>query len=174
MSLATTAGLAGLFATMSRTGSAESAAVIVAGAATGSPAAASSSSPSSSVASATGSPGTIGSPAPTTEPATIAAGRPTVVDGAVFVNKWGPVQVEATFAPDGSLTAVTALQTPNDRSKSVRINDYAVPRLTSEALTAQTASVHAVSGATYTSDSYRHSLQSAIDAARAAGVTAIA
>ena len=111
---------------------------------------------------------------PTTEPATTAATRPTVVDGAVFVNKWGAVQVEATFAPDGSLTAVAALQTPNDRSKSVRINDDAVPRLTSEALTAQAASVHTVSGATYTSDGYRQSLQSAIDAARAAGVTAIA
>jgi uncharacterized protein with FMN-binding domain len=104
----------------------------------------------------------------------MAASSPTVVDGAVVPNRWGPVQVEATFAPDGSLTEVVAIQTPDNRSKSVRINARAVPRLTSEALAAQSAAVHTVSGATYTSDGYRDSLQSAIDAARAAGVTAIA
>ena len=58
--------------------------------------------------------------------------------------------------------------------KSVRINERAVPQLNSEALTAQSAEVDTVSGATYTSNDYRRSLQSAIDAARAAGLTAIA
>jgi len=53
-------------------------------------------------------------------------------------------------------------------------NDRAVPQLNSEALTSQTAQVDTVSGATYTSTDYRNSLQSAIDAARAAGLTAIA
>jgi uncharacterized protein with FMN-binding domain len=98
----------------------------------------------------------------------------TVVDGAVFRNKWGPVQVEATFAADGTLTDVATLQTPDDRGRSVSINDYAVPRLNREALTVQSAAVDTVSGATYTSDGYRQSLQSAIDAARDAGVTALA
>ena len=56
---------------------------------------------------------------------------------------------------------------------SVRINDRAVPQLNSEALTAQSADVDTVSGATYTSNDYRRSLQSAIDAAKAAGLTAI-
>lgn len=97
-----------------------------------------------------------------------------VVDGAVFQNRWGEVQVEATFAPDGTLTSVTALRTPNDRDKSVRINDAAVPRLNAEAISAQGAAVDTVSGATYTSNDYRRSLQSAIDAARAARVTQIA
>jgi uncharacterized protein with FMN-binding domain len=98
----------------------------------------------------------------------------TVVDGAVFHNKWGNVQVRATFAPDGALVDVAALQTPNDRGKSIRINDAAVPRLNVEALQAQSAQVDTVSGATYTSNDYRRSLQSAIDAARAAGVTIVA
>ena len=40
------------------------------------------------------------------------AAAATVVDGAVFLNKWGDVQVEATFAADGTLVDVTALQTP--------------------------------------------------------------
>jgi uncharacterized protein with FMN-binding domain len=41
-------------------------------------------------------------------------------------------------------------------------------------LTAQSASVDTVSGATYTSEGYRQSLQSAIDLARGAGATALA
>lgn len=98
----------------------------------------------------------------------------TVVDGAVFHNRWGDVQVEATFGADGALTDVTALKTPGGRDTSVRINEYAVPLLNRSALTAQSADVDTVSGATYTSSDYRRSLQSAIDAARAAGVTAVA
>lgn len=106
--------------------------------------------------------------APTTTPAPQAA--TTVVDGGVFHNKWGDVQVQATFAADGTLIDVTTLQTPFRDNKSVRINDRAVPQLNSEALTVQSASVDTVSGATYTSTDYRRSLQSAIDAAAGAGV----
>ena len=57
--------------------------------------------------------------------------------------------------------------TADDR-KSVSINERALPTLIQEALTAQSADVDTVSGATYTSNSYRDSLQSAIDAAKAA------
>ena len=46
--------------------------------------------------------------------------------------------------------------------------------LNSEALAAQTARVDTVSGATYTSRGYEQSLQSAIDAARAAGIAQVA
>ena len=85
------------------------------------------------------------------------------VDGAVFSNKWGEVQVEVTFAADGSLADVTPLQTPYRDGKSVRINERAVPRLNSEALSVQSATVDTVSGATYTSEAYAESVQSAID-----------
>lgn len=105
---------------------------------------------------------------------TVAVAAAAIVDGAVFHNKWGDVQVEATFAPDGTLLDVITLQAPYRDGKSVRINDRAVPQLNSEALTAQSADVDTVSGATYTSNDYRRSLQSAIDAAHAAGLTAIA
>jgi uncharacterized protein with FMN-binding domain len=98
----------------------------------------------------------------------------TVVDGGVFQNKWGNVQVRATFDASGSLVDVTTLQTPGGRGRSIQINDYAVPRLNGEALTVQSANVDTVSGATYTSVDYRRSLQSAIDAARAAGATQLA
>lgn len=100
--------------------------------------------------------------------------RNVVVDGGVFQNRWGEVEVEATFSPNGTLISVTALRTPNDREKSIRINDVAVPRLNAEAVSAQSASVDTVSGATYTSVDYRRSLQSAIDAARAANITRLA
>lgn len=115
----------------------------------------------------------------TAAPTTVAAAAPvavenTVVQGGVFHNKWGDVQVQATFAADGTLVDVVTLQTPDSDGKSVRINDRAVPQLNAEALTSQTAQVDTVSGATYTSTDYRNSLQSAIDAARAAGLTAIA
>ena len=45
--------------------------------------------------------------------------------------------------------------------------------LNSEALTAQSANVDTISGATYTSRSYEQSLQSAIDIARANSITTI-
>ena len=99
---------------------------------------------------------------------------PTVVNGDVYTNRFGPVQVQATFASDGSLTAIDAVQTPDADRKSVRINDRAVPTLNSEALNAQSANVDTVSGATYTSLGYEQSLQSAIDTARASGLTDIA
>jgi uncharacterized protein with FMN-binding domain len=173
LSLTATAGLAGLFAMMSRTASAETAAVIVSGGSRG-PAG-----PTVGGDHTAASPTVAGGPVTTNGGGSTSAtvtqpARATVVDGAVFRNKWGPVQVEATFASDGTLTDVAALQTPDDRGQSVRINDYAVPRLTSEALTAQSASVDTVSGATYTSEGYRQSLQSAIDLARGAGATALA
>jgi uncharacterized protein with FMN-binding domain len=101
------------------------------------------------------------------------AARPAVVDGGVFHNRWGDVQVEATFS-GGKLIDVTTLQTPYRDGRSVSINGRAAPQLNAEALAAQSANVDTVSGATYTSTDYRRSLQSAIDTARSAGVTSIA
>ena len=103
--------------------------------------------------------------------ATTARRTSSVVDGGVFRNRYGDVQVEATFAADGSLSGVTVLQSPSDRSRSIEINDTAVPELNTEAVAAQSARVDTISGATYTSTGYQESLQSAIDAARAGGLT---
>jgi uncharacterized protein with FMN-binding domain len=72
------------------------------------------------------------------------------------------VQVQITLT-GGKLTAVDVLQVPEDNPKDQQINDYAVPVLKQEALTAQSASIDSVSGATYTSDGYIRSLQSALD-----------
>ncbi len=52
----------------------------------------------------------------------------------------------------------------NDR-RDQEINSYAVPVLNGEVVQAQSAGIDMVSGATYTSDGYIQSLQSAIDQA---------
>ncbi len=83
------------------------------------------------------------------------------------------MQVAVTIA-NGKITNVSTLVSPNDKQKSISINNRATPILRSEALSAQSANIDGVSGATYTSEGYAQSLQSAIDQARggAAAVTA--
>jgi uncharacterized protein with FMN-binding domain len=117
-------------------------------------------------------------PAPTTAgPAssTPAAASPDaqVFDGSAIDTKYGPVQVEAQITA-GKLTDVIVTEYPNDRGRSIRINQGALPVLNTEALQAQSSHVDTVSGATYTSVAYTQSLQSAIDAARTAGATTLA
>jgi uncharacterized protein with FMN-binding domain len=84
--------------------------------------------------------------------------------GETVQTRWGPVQVRITLE-NGKLTDVTAVTCPTDNPRDQEINSYALPRLRSEALTAQSADIDTVSGATYTSDGYRQSLQSALDSA---------
>ncbi|MFB7570917.1 FMN-binding protein [Streptomyces sp. NPDC056165] len=97
-----------------------------------------------------------------------AAGRSTgtrTVTGETVQTRWGPVQVRVTLA-GGRITDVTALAQPSGNPRDREISGYAIPQLRREALAAQSASIDTVSGATYTSDGYRRSLQSALDAAR--------
>jgi uncharacterized protein with FMN-binding domain len=84
--------------------------------------------------------------------------------GDTVQTRWGPVQVRITVK-SGRITEVTALAYPSDNPRDQEINSYAVPRLRSEALSAQSADIDTVSGATYTSDGYKQSLQSALDSA---------
>ena len=84
--------------------------------------------------------------------------------GSVVQTRFGPVQVQVTIA-GGKITDVTALQLPTDRQRSAEISQIAEPMLRSEALTAQSAQIDLISGATYTSDAYAQSLQSALDKA---------
>jgi uncharacterized protein with FMN-binding domain len=46
---------------------------------------------------------------------------------------------------------------------SQQISSYAIPTLRSEVLSAQSASINGVSGATYTSQGYAQSVQAALD-----------
>lgn len=87
------------------------------------------------------------------------------VTGDSVQTRWGPVQVRITLK-SGRLTEVTAVVYPTENPRDQEINSFALPRLRSEALQAQSADIDTVSGATYTSDGYRQSLQSALDSAR--------
>lgn len=107
---------------------------------------------------------------PTTAAASAASGSATY-NGDTYTNRWGPVQVQVTIT-DGKITAVDTIQYPDGDHKSVAINQQAVPQLESMTLANQSASVNVVSGATYTSDSYAQSVQSALDYAAADGVWA--
>jgi uncharacterized protein with FMN-binding domain len=73
--------------------------------------------------------------------------------------QYGPVQVQLTVA-NGKITAANDVQQPEDS-----IGANAVSQLNSEVLTAQSANIQAVSGATYTSNGYIASLQRAVDQA---------
>ncbi|MEW2301648.1 FMN-binding protein [Streptomyces sp. NPDC006655] len=86
------------------------------------------------------------------------------VTGNTVQTRWGPVQVRVTVR-SGKITDVTAVQYPQDNPRDQQINSYALPQLRSEALAAQSASIDTVSGATYTSEGYQQSLQSALDSA---------
>ncbi len=90
-----------------------------------------------------------------------AAGTSTVAGDAVDT-RYGPVQVQITVA-NGKITAADVLQVPKQSRNDQMINSRAVPILDAEAVSAQSAKVDAVSGATVTSDGYAESLQSAID-----------
>jgi uncharacterized protein with FMN-binding domain len=66
---------------------------------------------------------------------------------------------------NGKITDVTAVSYPTDNPRDQEINSYAIPQLRREALAAQSAQIDSVSGASYTSDGYKQSLQSALDSA---------
>ncbi|HAP74537.1 MAG TPA: FMN-binding protein [Acidimicrobiaceae bacterium] len=87
--------------------------------------------------------------------------------GEASTNRWGTVQVQAVYV-GGQLVDVQILSYPDADRKSVQINERALPQLIENAIAIQSADVDSISGATYTVNSYRESLQSAIDAALAA------
>lgn len=102
-----------------------------------------------------------GSPSTTTTAPAAKTLRHTV-NGSVVQTPYGSVQVAVVF--DGSkIVEVQALQTPSDQDRSIQIAQVATPILRQEVLSAQSARVDAVSGATYTSDGYAQSVQYAID-----------
>jgi len=109
--------------------------------------------PSSAPATPSGSP-----------PATNGANASGTYDGGAADTRYGPVQVRITLS-GGRITNAQAVQALNGSRRDVEISDMAVPELVQETLQAQSAQIDTVSGATYTSEGYIQSLQSAIDAA---------
>lgn len=81
-------------------------------------------------------------------------------------NQFGDVQLKLTIS-GGKITDISALDFPASDHRSLQISQFSIPELTQEALTAQSANIDSVSGASYTSQSYVESLQSAINKAKA-------
>jgi uncharacterized protein with FMN-binding domain len=103
----------------------------------------------------------------TATPSPAATRQPTgsrTFDGDVADTRWGPVQVRITTA-GGKITDVQVLQSPDGNRRDIEISNSALPILQQETMSAQSAQIDSVSGATYTSDGYTRSLQSAIDRA---------
>lgn len=95
-------------------------------------------------------------------PSTPAAPKVVTFTGDVVSTQYGPVQVSVTFT-NSRITDVRTLQTPSGDDRSRAIADRAVPTLHDEVIASQSAKIDTVSGATYTSDGYAQSVQSAID-----------
>ncbi|MFJ9717979.1 FMN-binding protein [Streptomyces sp. NPDC101213] len=94
-----------------------------------------------------------------------AAAASGAVTGDAAQTQYGAVQVRLTV-DDGRITEAEAVQAPKG-GQSDRITADAVPQLNRAAVTAQSADIDAVSGATFTSAGYKKSLQSAIDRMKA-------
>ena len=84
--------------------------------------------------------------------------------GAAVTTRFGDVQVRITVE-NGRITDSQVTQVPWNDHKDQEINSYAVPILNQEAVDQQSAGIDMVSGATFTSQGYIGSLQSAIDQA---------
>lgn len=78
---------------------------------------------------------------------------------------YGTIQVQAIIS-DGKITDVKFLQYPNDRTRSIAINTLAMPNLRQEAISAQSANIDIVSGATDSSNAFIESLSSALSQAK--------
>jgi uncharacterized protein with FMN-binding domain len=79
---------------------------------------------------------------------------------------YGIVQIKAVIQND-QIVDVQFLEFPQHRRTSRMINSIATPRLTQEAIRAQSARVNIISGATVTSLAFAQSLQSALQDAHA-------
>ena len=82
--------------------------------------------------------------------------------------RWGPVQVSIVIA-NHKITDITAPTYPHSKHRSAEINDRALPLLHDEVVTAQSAKIDQISGATVTWEGYAGSLQAAIDSAKRQG-----
>lgn len=78
---------------------------------------------------------------------------------------YGYVQVAAVIT-NGKLTDVLFLQYPNDNRTSIYINSQALPLLKQEAVSAQSANVDIISGASQTSPAFSKSLENALAKAK--------
>jgi len=105
------------------------------------------------------------SPSPGASPTPTPSGATGTYTGQPEDAFYGTVQVRVTVS-SGKITDVQPLQLPSDRARSAYISQVAGPMLRTEALQAQSARIDIVSGATYTSNAYAQSLETALQQAK--------
>jgi uncharacterized protein with FMN-binding domain len=93
---------------------------------------------------------------------TSAATARKTVAGSAIETRYGVVQVQVTVTGT-KIDNVSFLQLTAFDGRSQQINNDAAPILLQETLAAQSSHIDTVSGASYTSDGYVQSLQSALD-----------
>ena len=110
-------------------------------------------------------PGAIGgTPVPSASPAGPArsTGPARSATGAVVPYGYGELSVMVTVHGD-QITAVSVPLLRTAEPYSQQLAQQVIPMLRSEVLAAHSAQIHGVSGATYTSQAYAQSIQSALD-----------
>jgi uncharacterized protein with FMN-binding domain len=120
-----------------------------------------SASPSATTGAAGTGPGASGGKSASGAKTTAAA---KTVAGDVTQTIYGPIEVKITVK-GGRITAVSVPVYPDGTVRDMQINAFALPELVQQTIAADSARLDAVSGATYTSQGYIRSLQSAIDKA---------
>lgn len=138
------------------------------------PGVASSSPTATSTATPSGAPPAGGSsPAPTSTATATPTPKPSAsglksgsFTGQTSSNPYGNVQVQVVIS-GGKITDVKTIQYPDGHQQSVFINSQALPLLREEVLKAQSGQINIIGGATFTSEGYAQSVQSALDLARA-------
>ncbi|WP_416969240.1 FMN-binding protein [Streptomyces sp. 4F14] len=110
-----------------------------------------------------------GSGAAAQEAAQGGAGAPVTgtVTGDAVQTQYGNVQVKLTI-DNNRITKAEAVQAPSGGQSTQKTAD-AVPKLNADVVAKQSPDIDTVSGATYTSEGYKKSLQSAIDKANSGG-----
>lgn len=106
-----------------------------------------------------------GEPAPSPD-ASGAPPDPASSEGMTFTGdsvytEFGYVTVQITVS-NGRMTDVTAIEMPTDEARSAALSERVAPILRERALAAQSATFDTASGATWTSEAYQESLQSAL------------
>jgi uncharacterized protein with FMN-binding domain len=115
--------------------------------------------PLAPIATAPTSPGSAGASASSAPASKTVAGQ-------AVQTRYGIVQVQVLLS-GSSIQNVSFLQLTADDPRSQDINTQAAPMLVQQTMQAQSANIDGVSGATYTSQGYQQSLQSALDQAAA-------
>jgi uncharacterized protein with FMN-binding domain len=115
----------------------------------------------------TSSSSSVAAPRTTTSGQVVPLPSDLVVTGDTVRTRYGPVQVQLRVRK-GRIIEADAVKYPMDGGLSTVVSGRAVAKLNKEVLRAQSGDIDVITTATYTSEGYQSSLQSALDQAHLA------